>query len=272
MASRTAVLTAAYRARARTICDDPWAGALAGEDGAALATRYDLVNPHAELYTAVRTAFLDGEVRSALARGVDQVAILGAGLDTRAARLRREGVRFFEVDRPETQAEKLERLRGLAGYPVAAATYVPCEFGRDDFVERLLAAGLSIERPALVVWEGVSFYLPEEVVRATLRRVATGLHAESVILFDYVEKKLAEGRSSRARDRELLGLLAELGEPFVFGTNDATPLLYEEGFRHVRTVSFDEACLTLTGTYDRERAFRFQHLALASRTPPRGAP
>ena len=43
------------------------------------------------------------------------------------------------------------------------------------------------------------------------------------------------------------------------------PLLYEEGFRHVRASSFDEACLALTGTYLRERKFRFQGLAVASR-------
>ena len=45
--------------------------------------------------------------------------------------------------------------------------------------------------------------------------------------------------------------------------NDALPLLYEEGFRHVEITSFDEACLNLTATYLRERMFRFQFLALA---------
>jgi hypothetical protein len=43
-------------------------------------------------------------------------------------------------------------------------------------------------------------------------------------------------------------------------------MLYEEGFRHVRSVSFDEITLSFTGTYDRERAFRFQRIVLASRT------
>lgn len=59
-----------------------------------------------------------------------------------------------------------------------------------------------------------------------------------------------------------------LGERIVFGTNDPLPMLYEEGFRHVRSVSFDEACLSLTGTYDRAREFRFQRIVLASRTRP----
>jgi hypothetical protein len=46
-------------------------------------------------------------------------------------------------------------------------------------------------------------------------------------------------------------------------------MLFEEGFRHVRSVSFDEACLSLTGTYERDRQFRFQRMVLASCTPPR---
>ena len=40
--------------------------------------------------------------------------------------------------------------------------------------------------------------------------------------------------------------------------DDVLPLLYEVGFRRVRSLNFDEACLDVTGTYDRDRKFRFQ--------------
>ncbi len=269
--SKTAVLVAGYRARNPELCKDPWAAKIAGAEGVELTTRYDRVNPHAGLYIAVRTAFIDSEVKRALASGVKQVVLLGAGLDVRAARLARPGVRFFEVDRAESQADKLARLRALDGYPLGAATHVPCELGREDFVAALVAAGFSTNEPAFVIWEGVTLYLSEEAVRGTLRTVSSRLHPRTTIVFDYIEKRLAEGRSSRQTDKEMLDLLADLGEPITFGMNDATPLLYEEGFRHIRTVNFDEACLTYTGTYDRDRVFRFQHLALASKTPPEEA-
>ena len=64
-----------------------------------------------------------------------------------------------------------------------------------------------------------------------------------------------------------MGLVEELGEPFRFGINDPLPLLVEAGFAQVRQTSFDEIALTLTGTYDRERLFRFQHVVEASREP-----
>ena len=151
--SETAMFMAAYRARAskqpKALIDDPWANDLAGETGHALARRYDEVYPHMELWTALRVAYIDARVRRAVAapRSIAQVVLLGAGLDTRAARLASQGVRFFEVDHPDSQADKLERITKLDGYPRDAATYVTCDFERDDFIERLVASGFAARCP-----------------------------------------------------------------------------------------------------------------------------
>jgi O-methyltransferase involved in polyketide biosynthesis len=111
-------------------------------------------------------------------------------------------------------------------------------------------------------------YLSEPAVRDTAAQVAHGCHPSSVLVFDYLGKRFVEGASGgngRARDRVTHDYVASLGEPIRFGTNDPLPLLYDAGFRYVRTIAFDQACLSLTGTYDRAREFRFQHLAVASR-------
>lgn len=273
-ASRTALLVAAYRARASrregALISDPWAAGLAGADGEALAAKVDAFLVERELWIAVRTAWLDEHVlRWIRDRGSPaQVVVLGAGLDARAARLASDGVRFFEVDQPATQKEKLARLAQLAGYPRDAATYVACDFEKDDFLERLCSSGFDASSPALILWEGVTYYLPEAAVRATFRRVATGCHPESVLLFDHFTRGFVDGSTRAAADQQARELVEELGERFVWGSNDPLPVLYEDGFRHVRSVSFDEACLSLTGTYRRERQFRFQRMVLASVTSP----
>lgn len=273
IASRTAIMVAAARGRASAregaLFRDPWAAALAGAEGAALADAFSTHFPAFELWMAVRTAVLDAHVArwTAPPFSFDQVVVLGAGLDTRAARLAREGVRFFEVDHPATQAEKLARLRALCDYPIERATYVACDFETDDFVDRLVEGGFRPDAPALILWEGVVPYLSEAAVRATLRRLASACERRSVVVFDYVMRRIVEAKDIREQDAKNVELLGDLGEPVRFGTNDPLPLLYEEGFRHVRCVSFDEMCLTLTGTYDRARTFRFQHVATASRTP-----
>ena len=263
--SRTALMVAAYRARATAqedaICNDPWAAALAGAKGQEIARTYDSVYPHMELWIAVRTAFIDERVSRAT--DITQVVLLGAGFDTRAARLAREGLRFFEVDHPDTQREKRTGLQALSGYPVAAASYVNCDFEAEDFVDRLVASGFRADLPALFVWEGVTPYLSEAAVRGTLRRLASATHERSVVIFDHVRKKIVAG-SAREQDLESRAFVEGLGEPLRWGVDYPLPLLYEEGFRSVRPMTFDELCLHTTGTYDRAREFRFQGLVIAS--------
>ncbi len=262
-------MVAAYRGRASAgptpICDDPWALRLAGPEGEALSHRWDEHSPSMELWMGLRTRYIDDCVARALAAGVRQVVILGAGLDTRAARLAREGVRFFEVDQPASQSDKRVRLSRFDGYPIDATTFVPCDFERDDFVDRLESAGFEREQEACLVWEGVIYYLAEPAARATLERIAAELHPKSLLIFDYLNTKMA--RSSprlRAEDRAMKGIIEELGEPMQFGIDDPTPLMAESGYRFLRTVSFDELALEYTGTYARERFFRFQSIGLAS--------
>jgi methyltransferase (TIGR00027 family) len=268
------MMVAAYRARASQVPSplftDPWAEALAGTQGEHLADEMNALQPEMQLWIAVRTAFIDRLIRRLVgpATGFAQVVILGAGLDTRAARLASPGVRYFEVDHPATGAEKRRRTAALPGFPTAAATYVACDFEREDFLDGLVAAGFRTDAPAVVVWEGVCCYLTEAAVRSTLHRVATGCHPTTVIVFDTIGKKMVAGSSRHAADRQTGQMVDALSEPVRWGTDDPLPLLYEEGFRKVSATTFDEAALDLTGTYDRERRWRFQSLVTASVAAP----
>ena len=227
-----------------------------------------------ETWLALRVAYLDRLVALAVDRlSVRQVVILGAGYDTRAARLPRAGVRYFEVDHPATQAAKRARLVRLEGYPVEAATYVSCNFEDDDPIARLTAHEFLTTEPALVLWEGVVPYLTEAAVRATATRLATGLDPRSLIAFDFVGKRLAAGHGLTEADHQTRAYVGELGEPIRYGTDDVLPMLAACGFRWVRSLDFNELALELLGDYQRERQFRFQHIALAAvRTPVAGWP
>ena len=246
-ASKTALMVCAYRARAtrwpKPVMTDPWAEAIAGPEGHEIAKRFDQRWPHMEIWLALRVAFLDRLVHIAVDRlDIRQIVVLGAGYDTRAARLPRAGVTFFEVDHPATQAAKRERLA---------------------------ATGFRMDDPALVIWEGVVPYLTEAAVRATATTLAKGLSPRSLLAFDFVGKKLAEGVSISDKDRAMRDYVGDLGEPIRFGSNHIIPLLGDCGYRWMRQLSFDELCYELIGDYAREREFRFQHMALASVTPPR---
>ncbi|MBE7454645.1 MAG: class I SAM-dependent methyltransferase [Kofleriaceae bacterium] len=272
-ASKTALMVCAYRARCsrreRPLFVDRWAGALAGDEGEALARAFDRHWPAMEEWMALRVAYLDRLVAITSDRlGVRQVVILGAGYDTRAARLPYAGVRWFEVDHPDTQAAKRERLAALPGYPVDAATYAACDFEREDPVERLRAAGLDPRQATLVIWEGVVPYLTEAAVRATASRLAAGLDPRSLVAFDCVGKNMAEGQKLSARDQETRAFVGDLAEPVRFGSDHLTPLLADCGYRWVRTVSFDDLALQYLGDYRRDRLFRFQRMVTCSPSVP----
>jgi methyltransferase (TIGR00027 family) len=123
---------------------------------------------------AARTAFLDDLVMSSIASGLRQVVICGAGYDDRALRFRTPGVRFFELDHPDTQRDKASRLKALeAG--ASTVTLVAADFRSDDVGIVLARAGHDASAPSLFVCEGLIVYLD----RATYRRLVKALAARA---------------------------------------------------------------------------------------------
>lgn len=181
-------------------------------------------------HAAARTSFYDDVVQRRPAV-IEQLVVLGAGLDTRTARLPQGAkARCFEVDTPKTQAFKLEMLR-RAGIEASAVTYVSASFQNEDWLGQLVAAGFDPEKATLFTWESVCMYLDGPAVESTLRTIAS-LAPGSVVAFDYLAKWLVMDRS--ALGRCVRAILAALGEPWTFGIEttasgdgsaDAAPLL-----------------------------------------------
>lgn len=128
-------------------------------------------------FIRARTVFFDDAVLDAIDRGVKQVVVLGAGYDGRALRFRTPGVRFFEVDHPATQADKLRRLAAL-GVAVTGISFVEADFTEPGLNRGLADAGHRADEQTEFLLEGVLRYLPEPAVHDLLvtarRRAAHG--------------------------------------------------------------------------------------------------
>src|SRR6266571_1104529 len=139
--SVTARRVAAHRlgfARVVTAYGDPAADeALAADVAAGQAVPATRMHD----YLAARTAFFDRAVVDAIDRDVRQVVVGAAGYDGRAFRYAKPGVRWFEVDHPATQRDKLARLARL-GIAAAHVRFAEADFTRDPVADRLRAAGL----------------------------------------------------------------------------------------------------------------------------------
>jgi methyltransferase (TIGR00027 family) len=81
-------------------------------------------------------------------------------------------------------------------------------------------AGYHAGRKTVFVWEGVSFYLPERDVTATLRFVAKNSSPGSIIVFDYESERVVNGNHDDTRLKEAITRLAKWGEPHIFGLPD----------------------------------------------------
>jgi methyltransferase (TIGR00027 family) len=188
----------------------------------------------------MRTRYIDDVVTMEATLDVDQLVILGAGLDTRAYRLPAlSATAVFEVDLPATQAMKRQHLHGVT--PTAREVrFVPADLGRDPLAETLGAAGLDGTRPVLFLWEGVTQYLTEDAVRSTLAYVGTAAPG-SAIVFTYALRDLV--RAGRVQGWMLtIGLTGGADEPWLSGLEpDELPgLLGENGLQLMDHVGADE--------------------------------
>jgi methyltransferase (TIGR00027 family) len=129
---------------------------------------------------AARTRFVDEQVVAAIAAGLRQVVVCGAGYDDRALRFRTAGVRFFELDQPATQDDKARLLR-QAGAGSGDVTLAEIDFNTDDVAAVLDRAGHEAEQPTLFVCEGLLVYLDRDTCHRLLAGLAARAAAGSVL-------------------------------------------------------------------------------------------
>ena len=226
--SVTASRVAAHRlgfARVATDYGDPAADeALAADVAAGRAAPANRMHD----YLAARTSFFDRIITSALGRGVEQVVVGAAGYDGRAFRYAKPDVRWFEVDHPATQRDKLERL-GRLGIDASHVRFVAADFTRDPVADRLRAAGLDPDTPGLFLLEGVAVYLEPAVLEDVLGQFRQVAGPGSRLA---ISVSLARPRGDGARAR-FQATVAALGEPArsTFEAGEAEALLARTGWR-----------------------------------------
>src|SRR5215469_5965901 len=232
--SRTAQGAAMHRA-AHQLLDvppifvDPLAITIAGADAEAairenreeIATR----SPGLRAFIAARSRFTEDCLAAAMARGVAQYVLLGAGLDTFAYRAPREGLQVFEIDHPATQGWKRARLTEVSIATPAWVTYAPVNFETETIRDGLKRAGFDFSAPAVFAWLGVTPYLTHEAVITTLAFIAS-LAKGSEVVFDYPETSVDNDPERRQEIEAFAARVAALGEP-MRSAFEATALMRE---------------------------------------------
>jgi methyltransferase (TIGR00027 family) len=187
------------------------------------------------------TRFIDDYLKECLENGIGQLVILGVGYDTRPYRFEelKRKARVFEVDHPDTQKVKTQRLKKLFGSLPDYVVYVSVDFAKEKPGQRLLESGYDGNLKTLFIWEGVTPYLTAEAVDQTLAFVANNSGEGSSIVFNYMYQSVVDGTWNTEEARRHRESVAKLGEPFVFGVKEGTieDFLSTRGFCHTKNAS-----------------------------------
>ena len=222
--SRTALGAASHRAAHQVlergvIFTDPLAMCILGTDAEAAVreAENDPSKRRLRLFIAVRTRFAEDALATAVVcRGVRQLVVLGAGLDTYAYRTSfGESLRIFEVDHPATQAWKRQRLAAASIRTPRALVFAPVDFERETLEDGLTAVGFDLVQQTFFTWLGVVPYLTEPAVFSTLGFIAS-LAGGAHVVFDYSNPPASgpDQAEYAATHATLAARVASLGEPF----------------------------------------------------------
>ncbi|HEU5233465.1 MAG TPA: class I SAM-dependent methyltransferase [Terriglobales bacterium] len=246
--SRMAVMVARQRAAHQlldhgAILDDPYAVRILGEpeDNIVQAVSKHPLMSMGRLFTAARSRIAEDALSKAVERGVRQVVILGAGLDTFALR-NPHGTRIsiFEVDHPATQAWKRQRLAEAELAPPPWLTFVPNDFERDDLQQKLSSAGFQHTSAAFFTWLGVVPYLTRNAIDDTLGYIASIPNSE--VVFDYSEPPEAWTGDVKAHAAARMAQLEKINEQWVSGLTptDVAAILRSHSFVDMEDISFQQ--------------------------------
>lgn len=188
-------------------------------------------------FLCARSRFAEDALERAVAKGVRQYVVLGAGLDTFGARAAlpecsaHPELRIFEVDHPATQAWKRTCLDRAGIHVPDTVSFVPLDFEHEELMERLAASGFDSGAPAFCSWLGVVPYLTREAAVGTLRSLGS-LPVRSGVAFDYAVARESLPPTQRAAFDWLAERVARAGEPFRLGfePSELRSLLYQCGF------------------------------------------
>jgi methyltransferase (TIGR00027 family) len=165
--------------------------------------------------------------------GCQQVVIVGAGYDGRSLRFRQPGVRFYEVDHPTTQADKLARLGEVAA-KAEDVRFVAADIRRDSVVEALTMAGHDRRAVTHFMCEGLTSYVPMVLLSNQLRSLASRAAPRSTIAIDFVAPARDRSTASRLLLRLIRTGTALMGERIVtlVTPEEAASLLRDTGWWH----------------------------------------
>jgi methyltransferase (TIGR00027 family) len=247
--SRTALMIARQRAAHQlldhgSILNDPLAMRILQEDENDVLP---FANAHpaasiGRLFTAARSRIAEDALSKAVESGIQQIVILGAGLDTLALRSPHaaQQIGIYEVDHPATQAWKRQRLTEAEIALPPSLILVPVDFEHEDVGVKLAAAGFHQNWSAFFTWLGVVPYLTRDAIGRILDYISSIQNAE--VVFDYMQSPEAFSEELKQAEIKRAEQLEKMGERSAtrFEPAAIAAILRSHGFETIEDINFQQ--------------------------------
>lgn len=199
-ASKTAEAVAAVRAHHRIydaplILDDPWAIELTSKAWQRICRsrmlswlvfdRLLVALRPVQGNILARARYVEEKLDQALSRDNIHYVMLGAGLDSYALRQHSpDRLRIWEIDHPDSQAQKLAKLRTLAATVPDNVRFIPADLQTTPLADALGGQGFPFQSTAFISLLGVSYYIHEAALFALIGDIARHFVSGSQLVLD----------------------------------------------------------------------------------------
>lgn len=183
----------------------------------------------------LRARYAEDVLEAAVARGVRQYVLVGAGFDSFACRRPAwaEGLAIYEVDHPATQRLKRERLAACGMALPGSVHFVEADLATEALGAALAHSAFRADAPTFFSWLGVTMYLTREANLETLRAMAGCTSATCELVISYIDQAVLEP-AGPADDNinKLRADVSSVGEAILSGFDPVTlqELLRENGW------------------------------------------
>ena len=170
------------------------------------------------LHYALRKKCISNLARSALATGIPQVVVLGAGFDPLSSELQREfpAAQFWEIDHPATQRYK---VRACSEIGVQRGHFIAIDLG-GAALDREILIGRGFDPAKWTFWiaEGLLMYFPTEIVSSLMKNLSSLSASGSQFAFTFMEQQQNGHIRFDSQTKLVDWWLRIRGEPFLWGS------------------------------------------------------
>jgi len=192
---------------------------------------------HIEASVCMRSRVVEEQLLLARERNIQQLVVLGAGLDSTAYRRKdlTEGLEVIEIDHPSTQSWKHECLAKANIDIPENVKFVAFDFENQTLAQAMEEGGVDFNLMTFFTWLGVQMYLTDDAVKSTFS-VMGKFPSGSELIMDFISPAYVNN-ADIADDSvaQLSEVVSQMGEPILskYYESELEERLIDAGFRAV---------------------------------------